>query len=69
MKLVVRLGVPAPYDGDVDVDQVKAVFPYGQVAVTITQGGLKAPSGVAIEELGDKNDDMVIAVAHVTVGY
>lgn len=33
------------------------------------RGGMRASSGIAIEALGDKNDDMIIAVACVTVGY
>lgn len=28
-----------------------------------------ASSGIAIKEMGDKNEDMVIVVACVTVGY
>lgn len=32
-------------------------------------GGMVAPSGIAIEKLGDKNDDMVVVCASVTVGY
>ena len=32
-------------------------------------GGMKASSGIALPELGDKNDDMYIAVAVVTLGY
>ena len=28
-----------------------------------------APSGIAIDSLGDKNDDMVVVCASVTVGY
>ena len=35
----------------------------------VVSGGLCCQSGVAIAELGDKNDDMLIAVAAVTVGY
>jgi len=35
----------------------------------LVDGGLCCNSGVAIPELGDKNDDMLIAVAAVTVGY
>lgn len=35
----------------------------------VVLGGLCCQSGVAIAELGDKNDDMLIAVAAVTVGY
>ena len=35
----------------------------------VVEGGLCCNSGIAIPELGDKNDDMLIAVAAVTVGY
>ena len=69
MKVHVIRGVPDAYVVDVDVEQVKGVFPYGTVTVEARAGGLAAPSGVAIKELGDANDDMVIVVAHVTVGY
>lgn len=31
-------------------------------------GGMVAPSGIAIEKLGDINDDMVVVCASVTVG-
>ena len=37
--------------------------------VDVCVGGLLAKSGIAIPEMGDKNDDFVIAVASVTVGY
>jgi Conserved hypothetical protein (Lin0512_fam) len=36
----------------VDVEQVKAVFPYGSVHVEVVEGGLRASSGIAIAELG-----------------
>lgn len=39
------------------------------VQLQVVSGGLCCQSGVAIAELGDKNDDMLIAVAAVTVGY
>lgn len=35
----------------------------------VQHGGMVAPSGIAIKEMGDKNEDMVIVVACVTVGY
>ena len=34
-----------------------------------TDGGMVAPSGIAIEALGDKSDDMVVVCASVTVGH
>ena len=40
-----------------------------QITLQVVSGGLCCQSGVAIAELGDKNDDMLIAVAAVTVGY
>lgn len=69
MKLHVQLGVPAPYLGCVDTVEVARVFPYGDVKVEVEVGGLLADSGIALEAMGDKNSDMIIAVACVTVGY
>lgn len=69
MKLHVQLGVPAPYLDSVDTAEVARVFPYGDVRVEVEVGGLLADSGIALEAMGDKNSDMIIAVACVTVGY
>lgn len=71
MKLHLKLGVPVEdWRGQLDLDQVKAVFPYGQMLPPeVVYGGLECSSGVAIEALGDKNDSFYIAVAAVTVGY
>lgn len=67
LKLLVKIGVPD--HNSVDVEAVKAVFPYGRVYLELVDGGLRASSGIAIPELGDKGDDWFIAVAAVTVGY
>jgi uncharacterized protein (TIGR02058 family) len=69
MKLNVILGVPKKYQHTLDVEEVKKVFPYGDVKFIIEDGGLIAPSGRVIESLGDKNDDMLIVCAAVQVGY
>lgn len=69
LKLSVILGVPDEYVSDLDVSEVEKVFPYGKVKFTLKTGGLVAPSGIAIQSLGDTNDDMVIVCAAVTVGY
>jgi uncharacterized protein (TIGR02058 family) len=69
LKLDVLLAVPAKYRDSLDLDQVQKVFPYGSVRFQIQDGGMIAPSGIAIDELGDKNDDMVVVCAAVTVGY
>ena len=69
MKLHVQVGVPSVAQ-DIDLERVAAVFPYGTLLpITIQRGGLLASSGIVLPEMGDKNDDMIIAVACVTVGY
>ena len=69
MKLHVQIGVPAPA-ADIDLQRVAAVFPYGTLLpVVVEHGGLKARSGIALPAMGDKNDDMIVAVACVSVGY
>lgn len=69
LKLDVLLAVPSKYRAELDLEEVRKVFPYGHVRFEVQDGGMIAPSGIAIEKLGDKNDDMVIVCASVTVGY
>ena len=69
MKLHVQIGVPVAA-GQIDLAQVAAVFPYGTLLPpVIERGGLLARSGIVLPEMGDASDEMVIAVACVTVGY
>ena len=68
LKLDVLLAVPPGYREGLDLDAVAEVFPYGDVRFEIQDGGMVAPSGIAIESMGDGNDDMVIVCASVTVG-
>lgn len=35
----------------------------------VEDGGMVAPSGIAIEKFGDVGDDMVVVCASVTVGH
>uniref|UniRef100_A0A7S0SHI2 Uncharacterized protein n=1 Tax=Mantoniella antarctica TaxID=81844 RepID=A0A7S0SHI2_9CHLO len=69
MKLHIQIG--APEGAKIDLAKVRAVFPYGNIVdpIDVCVGGLLAKSGIAIPEMGDKNDDFVICVASVTVGY
>ena len=69
MKLHIQLGAPAGYP--IDLEKVKAVFPYGNICepIQVDVGGLNAKSAIAIAEMGDRNDDFVICVAAVSVGY
>lgn len=70
MKLHVQLGLPAACVDAVDLGAVAAVFPYGRLLpIAVEPGGLLARSGIALREMGDRNDEMIIAVACVTVGY
>ncbi|GMH84662.1 hypothetical protein TrST_g13200 [Triparma strigata] len=69
LKLQVILAVPKKYQEGLDVEKVKEVFPYGECEVVVQDGGMIAPSGIAIERLGDKNEDMVVCCCSVTVGY
>ena len=70
MRLHVQLGVPPAYINDsIDLEKVRAVFPYGQLKIDVEPGGLLADSGIALPAMGDKNSDMIIAVACVTVGF
>jgi uncharacterized protein (TIGR02058 family) len=63
------LAVPPKYKDSLDLTKVQGVFPYGSVRFQIQDGGMIAPSGIAIDELGDKNDDMVVVCCSVSVGY
>jgi uncharacterized protein (TIGR02058 family) len=63
------LAVPDKYRSSLNLETVREVFPYGTVEFEIQSGGMIAPSGIAIDALGDSNEDMVIVCASVTVGY
>ena len=68
MKLHVQLGVPS--GAAVDETRVREVFPYGTVVdVRVDAGGWRARSWISIPTQGDANDDFLICVACVTVGY
>mmetsp|Transcript_9378 Transcript_9378/g.13689 ORF Transcript_9378/g.13689 Transcript_9378/m.13689 type:complete len:92 (+) Transcript_9378:470-745(+) len=70
MVVKVTLGVPDGYIGKIDLDQVRAVFPYSSVNVDLKPGGLTESAGIFLPERGDINgDDSVIIVnAAVQVG-
>ncbi|CAB9529096.1 Conserved hypothetical protein (Lin0512_fam) [Seminavis robusta] len=69
MKLDVLLAVPETYQSGLDLAAVRNCFPYGKVNIQIQSGGMIATSGKMIEEMGDKNEDMVVVCVAVTVGY
>ncbi|MEA5508873.1 Lin0512 family protein [Crocosphaera sp. UHCC 0190] len=65
-EMIVEVQVAVPYPKNVRQDEVLAVLPFGQKSITIKEGGMIV-QGRAIPELNDKNDDMIIANAAVTV--
>ncbi|BDA45396.1 hypothetical protein COCOBI_07-1830 [Coccomyxa sp. Obi] len=67
LRLHVKIGTPHPEE--VDVEKCREVFPYGHAVIEVVQGGLSCGSGIAIDELGDVTDEMVVAIAAVTVGF
>jgi len=69
MKIKLRLGVPEGAGG-VDLEQIRAVFPYGKMLpIDVVHGGLTFESGRVVAALGDQTDMAVVVVACVTVGY
>ncbi|CAM6108513.1 unnamed protein product [Calypogeia fissa] len=70
MKLKIKLGVPHSVQHELDIEQVKSVFPYGNIVdVEVVDGGLICSSGVALEAMGDKNDNCYVVNAAIYVGY
>ena len=64
MIVEVQVGVPNPEL--VRADEVLSMLPFGHKTLTLESGGMIV-QGRAIPQLNDKNDDMIIAVAAVTV--
>jgi uncharacterized protein (TIGR02058 family) len=65
-QMIVEVKVGVPYPEQVRRDEVLAVLPFGEKTLIVEQGGMIV-AGRAIASLNDKNDEMLIAVAAVTV--
>jgi len=65
-EMIVEVQVGVPYPDQVKQEEVLAVLPFGHKSLTVELGGMVV-QGRAIAELEDKNDEMLIAVASVTV--
>lgn len=65
-EMLVDVQVAVPFPEQVKQEEVLAVLPFGQKTLTLESGGMVV-AGRAIPELNDRNDDMYIAVAAVTV--
>ncbi len=68
MQVRVKLAVPVDAD-KVDLEQVKSVFPYGQISIEVGEGGMICSSGVVLPDKGDRNDHIYVVNAAVEVGY
>ena len=59
----IRLDVGVQNLGEVDVERLKAVFPYGQVTVNVVKGGLD------IERPEGEGNPTIMANAALSVGF
>lgn len=64
--MIVEVQVAVPYPEQVREAEVLAVLPFGRKSLRVEAGGMVV-QGRAIASLNDKNDEMLIAVAAVTV--
>ena len=65
VKAEVIIGVPYPQK--VDVEKVKEVIPLPcKKVINVVEGGLKGP-GIALKEFGDKTNEMLIAIAFISL--
>jgi uncharacterized protein (TIGR02058 family) len=65
-QMIVEVQVAVPFPDQVRQEEVLAVLPFGQKTLVLKDGGMVV-AGRAIAELDDKNDDMYVAIAAVTV--
>lgn len=65
-QMIVEVQVAVPYPEQVRQEEVLAMLPFGRKSLTVQSGGMVV-QGRAIPELNDKNDEMLVAVAAVTV--
>lgn len=65
-EMLVEVQVAVPFPDQVRQEEVLAVLPFGQKTLVLTEGGMVV-AGRAIADLDDKNDDMYVAIAAVTV--
>ncbi|MGD1875819.1 MAG: Lin0512 family protein [Mastigocoleus sp.] len=65
-EMIVEVEVAVPYPEQVDETQVLSVLPFGRKSLSVKSGGMVV-QGKAIPELDDKNDEMIVAIAAVTV--
>jgi uncharacterized protein (TIGR02058 family) len=65
-QMIIEVQVAVPYPEQVREEEVLRVLPFGRKSLKLEVGGMVV-QGRAIASLNDKNDEMLIAVAAVTV--
>ncbi|MGF1487993.1 MAG: Lin0512 family protein [Prochloraceae cyanobacterium] len=65
-EMIVEVKIAVPYPEKIEENKVLSVLPFGRKSLQVESGGMIV-EGKAIAELNDKNDEMLIAVAAVTV--
>jgi uncharacterized protein (TIGR02058 family) len=65
-EMVVDVKVAVPNPEGVRTEEVLSVLPFGQKTLSVELGGMTV-TGKAMAEFADKNDDMIVAIAAVTV--
>ncbi|MBE9182127.1 Lin0512 family protein [Oculatella sp. LEGE 06141] len=64
--MIVEVQVAVPYPDQVQETEVLSVLPFGRKSLQVESGGMVV-QGRAIPQLNDKNDEMLVAIAAVTV--
>ncbi len=67
-KMVVRVTIATPYPERVDREALAKALPHGQKQIEVVAGGLLFHSGHANPNMGDKNDEVIVANAAIEVG-
>lgn len=68
MRVHVKLAVPKDKE-KLDLNAVRAEFPYGEVTMEVMDGGMATSSGIVLPDKEDKNDLIYCVIASVEVGY
>jgi len=62
----IDLTIASPLREEVDQEAILAEIPFGRKSIQVIEGGMGVPA-IYVERFGDKNEDVVVVVAAVTV--
>jgi uncharacterized protein (TIGR02058 family) len=62
----VHVKIAAPMPEEVDPAAILSEIPFGHKSIEVVEGGMSAPA-IFVEQFGDKNEDIVVVLAAVTV--